>query len=85
MKALLVTVSLIALSALAQPAFAACEKVEGGAKSAFDGSSIAGFQVEKASLVPLNKEFPALNVVEKAFKGEVSTCTSCTDKYITCK
>jgi len=81
---ILVSVALLALSA-SSSAFAACEKVDGGAKSAFDGSSIAGYQVEKASLVALNKEFSALNVVEKAFKGEVQTCTSCSDKYITCK
>lgn len=65
-------------------ASAACEVVKDGAKSAFDGSNLAGLQVEKKSLVSLNKEFPALNVVEKAFKGEVSTCTSCASGYVTC-
>jgi hypothetical protein len=63
---------------------AACEVVDGGKKSPFDGKSIAGLSVEKKSLSTLNKEFPDLNIIEKSFKGETQTCTSCSDKYITC-
>lgn len=66
-------------------AWAACQLVSGGAKTPFDGKSLDGVQVEKKSLVSLGKEFPGLGVVEKAFKGEVQTCTSCTDKYVTCE
>jgi hypothetical protein len=63
---------------------AACEVVDGGKKTPFDGTTIGGMSIEKKSLSIMNKEFPALNIVEKSFKGEVPTCTSCTDKYITC-
>ena len=63
---------------------AACEVVDGGKKTPFDGKSIAGLSVEKKSLSALNKEFPDLNIIEKSFKGEAQTCTSCSDKYITC-
>lgn len=63
---------------------AACEVVNGGAKSPFDGKNIGSLMVEKKSLSTLNKEFPDLNIIEKSFKGEVQTCTSCSDKYITC-
>lgn len=62
---------------------AACEVVDGGKKTPFDGK-VGGMSVEKKSLSILNKEFPDLNIIEKSFKGEVQTCTSCTDKYITC-
>lgn len=62
---------------------AACESVDGGKKTPFDGK-IAGMSVEKKSLSILNKEFPDINVIEKSFKGEVQTCTACSDKYITC-
>lgn len=63
---------------------AACEVVEGGKKTAFDGKNIASLSVEKKSLSTLNKEFPDLNIIEKSFKGDVPTCTTCSDKYITC-
>lgn len=63
---------------------AACEVVDGGKKSPFDGKTVGGLSVEKKSLSILNKEFPDLNIIEKSFKGDVQTCTSCTDKYITC-
>jgi hypothetical protein len=63
---------------------AACEVVDGGKKSPFDGKTVGSMSVEKKSLSIMNKEFPDLNIVEKSFKGEVQTCTSCSDKYITC-
>lgn len=63
---------------------AACEVVDGGKKSPFDGKLTAGLSIEKKSLSALNKEFPDLNIIEKSFKGEAQTCTSCSDKYITC-
>lgn len=62
---------------------AACEVVEGGAKKPFDGK-IGKLEVEKKSLSILAKEFPALNAVEESFKGNITACTTCTDKYITC-
>jgi hypothetical protein len=64
--------------------FAACEVVDGGKKTPFNGKDVGGMSIEKKSLSVLNKEFPDLNIIEKSFKGEVQTCTSCTDKYITC-
>lgn len=70
---------------LATNIMAACEVVNGGAKAPFDGKTIAGLSVEKKSLSAMNKEFPDLNIIEKSFKGEVQTCTTCSDKYITCK
>lgn len=63
---------------------AACEVVDGGKKTPFDGKNIAGMSIEKKSLSALNKEFPDLSIIEKSFKGEVQTCTICSDKYITC-
>jgi len=63
---------------------AACEVVDGGKKTPFDGKDVGSLQVEKKSLSTMNKEFPDLNIIEKSFKGEVQTCTSCSDKYITC-
>lgn len=63
---------------------AACEVVDGGKKTPFDGKTVGSMSVEKKSLFTLNKQFPDLNIIEKSFKGEVQTCTTCTDKYITC-
>jgi hypothetical protein len=65
-------------------ATSACVVVTNGTKVPFDGRSVEGLQVEKKSMVLLNKEFPSLNVVEKTFKGEVQTCSLCTDKYVLC-
>lgn len=64
---------------------AACELSEDGKTSPFDGKSLSGVQVDKASLVNLNKEHPGLNAIEKSFKGELQTCTNCTGKFIVCK
>lgn len=61
--------------------FAACELVDGAAKKPFDGN-LNGATVEKKSLSSIHKEFPALNIVEKSFKGEVQTCTNCSGKYV---
>ena len=83
MKLAILTI-ISALMFVGAEASAACEVVKDGAKTAFDGANLSGLQVEKKSLVPLNKEFPALNVVEKAFKGEVQTCTTCSSGYIAC-
>lgn len=74
----------LVVTAFCTNVMAACEVVDGGKKTPFDGKSVAGLSVEKKSLSALNKEFSALNIIEKSFKGEVQTCTSCTDKYITC-
>jgi hypothetical protein len=65
-------------------AFADCKSVEDGKSSPFDGKLHAGVFIEKKSLVLLDKLYPKLNIVEKMFKGEILTCTACTDKYITC-
>jgi hypothetical protein len=81
MKKILFIVATIALSA---NLMAGCEVVDGGKKSPFDGKTVGGNSVEKKSLSEINKQFPDLNVIEKAFKGEVQTCTACSDKYITC-
>lgn len=78
-----IIIALVALT-FAFQLMAACEVVDGGKKSPFDGKNVAGLSVEKKSLSTLNKEFPDLNIIEKSFKGEVQTCTSCSDKYITC-
>ena len=65
--------------------FAGCNVVDGDKTASFDGKSIDGLVVEKKSLLLLNKEFPMLNIVEKIFKGEAQTCTSCSDKkHIAC-
>ncbi len=79
----IIIVSMMALT-FATNLMAACEVVEGGKKTPFDGKNIAGMSIEKKSLSTMNKEFPDLNIIEKSFKGEVQTCTNCTDKYITC-
>lgn len=81
MKTLLVALVTIAYCS---NLMAACEVVDSGKKSPFDGKTVGGLSVEKKSLSILNKEFPDLNIIEKSFKGDVQTCTSCTDKYITC-
>ena len=64
-----------------------CEIVRGGTATAYDGrvKALEELQVEKKSLIPLNMQFPELKVIEKAFKGELQTCTNCVDKYIACK
>lgn len=62
----------------------ACEVVNGGKKMPFNGKDVAGLSIEKKSLSGVNKQFPDLNIIEKSFKGEVQTCTNCSDKYITC-
>jgi hypothetical protein len=73
----------LGMFALSLNSFAACELVDGSAKKPFDGD-LSGASVEKKSLSALHKEFPALNIVEKSFKGEVQTCTSCSGKFVTC-
>lgn len=81
MKIILYTVIIATVSS---NVMAACEVVEGGKKTPFDGKNIGSLSVEKKSLSTFNKEFPDLNIIEKSFKGEVQTCTTCSDKYITC-
>lgn len=63
---------------------AGCEIVDGGKKIPFDGSSLDHLLIEKRSLTILNKEYPGLNVIEKTFKGEIQTCSNCTDKHVVC-
>jgi hypothetical protein len=77
------TLFTIAILTISSHAYAACEVVDGGNKKPFDGN-LSGLTVEKKSLSLLNKEYPSLNVVEKTFKGEVQTCSSCSEKYVTC-
>lgn len=77
------TIFALSLFCLSLQSFGACEMVDGSAKKPFDGN-LDGASVEKKSLSALNKEFPALNIVEKSFKGEVQTCSSCSGKYVTC-
>lgn len=75
----------VGLLALSSTAWSDCQIIDNGQKAPFDGSSLKGLAVEKSSLVILNNTFPNLNVIEGMFKGEVLTCTSCTEKYVTCK
>lgn len=78
-KFIVLTSFLVSMNILAK-----CEVVDAGKKTPFDGKSIGTLSVEKKSLAILNKEFPDLNIIEKSFKGEVQTCTLCSEKYITC-
>lgn len=82
-----VTAMLLVPISLAGTCFASgmCEIVRDGVRTPFDGSGLSGLQVEKKSLVLANREFPSLNIVEKAFKGELQTCTVCTFAYISCR
>lgn len=70
---------------LSSAAWSDCLIVDKEIKQPFDGSSLKGLIVEKSSLVLLNKTYPNLNVIENMFKGEILTCTTCTEKYVTCK
>lgn len=63
---------------------AGCEIVDGDKKTPFDGRSLGQIPVEKKSLIPLNTEFPNLNVIEKTFKGEIQTCTNCAERHVAC-
>ncbi len=81
MKKIIAT--LIAMTA-ALNIMAACEVVDGGTKTPFDGKAIGSLSVEKKSLSELNKQFPDLKVIENSFKGEVVTCSVCSGKYISC-
>jgi hypothetical protein len=67
------------------PLFATCKVVEGDKATLFDGKSLDRLSVQKKSLTLLNEEFPALNAIEMTFKGELQTCTSCSEKHIECK
>jgi hypothetical protein len=67
------------------PVLAACQVVEGAKRAPFDGKSLDRISVEKKSLTLLNEEYPNLNAIEMTFKGELQTCTSCTEKHIECK
>jgi hypothetical protein len=69
---------------LSASAYCDCQVVDGTKKTPFDGKSLSGLAIEKKSLVTLNKAYPALNVVEEAFTGELRTCSNCTEKYVTC-
>lgn len=70
--------------AVTSKAYTDCTIVDGDKKMPFDGKDLRGLVIEKKSLIELNKEFPDLNIIEKVFKGELLTCTGCTEKYITC-
>ncbi|MBY0412517.1 MAG: hypothetical protein K2Q18_00055, partial [Bdellovibrionales bacterium] len=63
----------LAISTYCMNLMAACEVVEGGKKTPFDGKTVGSNSIEKKSLSIMNKEFPDLNIVEKSFKGEVPT------------
>lgn len=80
------SIRIVALLAFAAPliARAGCEIVDGDKKMPFDGSSLNHLLVEKRSLVILNALFPRLNVIERTFKGEVLTCTSCSEPHVRC-
>jgi hypothetical protein len=81
----LILPTLVVQLTLAVAARADCQIVTSdGKKNPFDGNSLAGLQVEKKSLLILNRTYPNLNAVEKVFKGEVNACTGCTDKYVSC-
>jgi len=68
---------------LCSNARAACEVIDGTKRRPFDGS-LSGLEIEKKSLTRLNNEFPNLNIIERTFKGELQTCSACTEKYIAC-
>ena len=84
MNKIVTVLAFVMASGLAQTASAACTVVKGGAKSPFDGKSLSGLEIEKKSLIKLNNEFKGLDAMTKSFKGEVNTCTTCTDNYVTC-
>jgi len=64
--------------------YAGCDVVDAGKRTPFDGKSLHGLFVEKKSLIELNDEYPDLNVIERTFKGEVQTCTDCTERHVVC-
>ncbi len=78
------TVFLFLFLTLTSKVYAECTIVDGDRRIPFDGKDLSDLVIEKKSLIELNKEFPDLNVIEKVFKGELQTCTNCTEKYITC-
>ena len=61
-----------------------CQMVVDGKKTPFDGSVPPSMMVEKKSMLKLDKQFPDANVVERIFKGEIVTCSDCSDQYIVC-
>ena len=67
------------------PAWASCDVVDGATKVPFAGKSLSQLLVEKRSLTLLNKAFPDLNVIERTFKGEIRTCSICSEKYVLCR
>ena len=77
--------SLVFMISVSSAAWGSCEVVDtGGKTSPFEGKNLVGLQVEKQSLIILNKSYPELKVLEKTFKGEVQTCASCADKFVRC-
>ena len=53
-------------------------------KTPYKGESVQGLQIQKKALSTLNKLYPQLNILEKVFKGEIRTCASCSEKYVSC-
>jgi hypothetical protein len=78
------TVFIFLMVVISGGASAACEIVDGVKRIPFDGKTLDSLVIEKKSLIILNRQFPNLNVIETMFKGQLQTCTSCTEKYITC-
>ncbi len=78
-------ISIILIPAVSSSAYAICEVIDGNTRTPFDGKTLSGLSIEKKSLSTLNREYPQLNALEKAFTGEVQTCTNCSEKYISCK
>jgi hypothetical protein len=83
MKPLLLALILISYAFTAGAAV--CEFHDGDEISNFAGASLDGIQVEKKSMILLNNQFPILNVIEKAFKGDIQTCSSCSGRFVSCK
>lgn len=73
------------LGSLSSVAWGACEIVDGEKRQPFEGKTLERLLIEKKSLTTLNSEFPHLNAIEKTFKGEVQTCSTCSERHIVCK
>jgi hypothetical protein len=63
---------------------AGCDIIDGNKKTPFNGKELKDLAIEKKSLVFLNDEFPNLHIIELAFKGEILTCSICSEKHISC-
>ncbi len=68
----------------AQAFGAECYLIDGDKKTPYNGETLNRDQVEKKSLTILNTKYPAVNAIEKTFKGEIQTCSNCSGRHIVC-